>query len=184
MAILNSQKTGVVRGRKIDWENQIGRRSSCAIYTFLHGRAARSMAKAAAHLGVSQSAVSEVIANLEHTLGVRLLDRHSRGVKATIYGQALLKRGTVAFDELKQSIRDIEFLSDPTVGELRIGCAESMAAAILPPIIQRFSQQYPRVVLSVKDVVAPTLDLPELRERRLDVVLARFMRPPGRKMTT
>jgi DNA-binding transcriptional LysR family regulator len=168
--------------RKIDWENQIGRRLKLRdLHVFFTVVQRGSMAKAATHLGVSQSAVSEVIANLEHTLGVRLLDRHSRGVEATIYGQALLKRGTVAFDELKQSIRDIEFLSDPTVGELRIGCAESMAAAILPPIIQQFSQQYPRVVLSVKDVVAPTLDLPELRERRLDVVLARFMRPPGQE---
>jgi DNA-binding transcriptional LysR family regulator len=164
--------------RKIDWDNQIGRRLKLRdLHVFFTVVRRRSMAKAAAHLGVSQAAVSEIIANLEHTLGVRLLDRHPRGVEPTIYGSALLKRGTIAFDELRQSVRDIESLADPTIGELRIGCAESMAAAILPPIIQGFSQQYPRVVLRVKDVVAPTLELPELRERSLDVVLARFLRP-------
>src|SRR3981189_1921234 len=59
-------------------------------------------------------------------------DRSSRGVVPTIYGRALLARGRAAFEELKQGIRDIEFLSDPTAGELKIGCPEAIAA-ILPP---------------------------------------------------
>src|SRR4029453_834871 len=48
-----------------------------------------------------------VIADLEHALGVRLLDRNPQGVEPTVFGTALLKRGTAAFDELKQGIRDI-----------------------------------------------------------------------------
>src|SRR5712691_10505781 len=136
--------------RKINWESQIGRRLKLrdlhVFYTVVqHG----SMAKAAAQLGVSQPAVSELMVGLEHALGVRLLDRSSRGVEPTMYGRALLKRSTVVFDELKQGIRDLEFLADPTVGELRIGCAESVAAAILQPIIERFSKLCPRVVLNV-----------------------------------
>ena len=51
------------------------------------------MAKAAAQLNISQPAVSKAIAALERTLGVRLLDRNSRGVEATLYGRALLRRG-------------------------------------------------------------------------------------------
>ncbi len=168
--------------RKIDWENQIGRRLRLRdLHVFFTVVQHGSMAKAAAHLGVSPPAVSEIIANLEHALGVRLLDRHQRGIEPTIYGQALLKRSTVAFDELKQGIRDIESLADPMIGEIRLGCAESMAAAMLPPIILRFSQKYPRIALHVMDVVAPKLDLPELRERRLDLVLARFIRPLARE---
>jgi DNA-binding transcriptional LysR family regulator len=77
------------------------------------------MAKAARELGVSHPAVSEVIADLEHALGVRLLDRSAQGVEPTIYGDALLKRSVAVFDELKQSIRDIEFLSDATTGEVK-----------------------------------------------------------------
>lgn len=49
-------------------------------------------------------------------LDVRMLDRNRRGVERTIYGQTLLKRGLAAFDELKQSIRDIEFLADSAQG--------------------------------------------------------------------
>src|SRR5262249_61704244 len=90
-----------------------------------------SMAKAAAQLGVSQPAVSEVIADLEHALGVRLLDRSSQGVEPTMYGRALLKRGTIAFDELKQSIRDIEFLADPSSRQFPIRCAPPPPARLL-----------------------------------------------------
>ena len=78
------------------------------------------MAKAAAHLSISQPAVSKAIAALEHTLGVRLLERHPQGVEPTLFGRALLKGGIAVFDELKQSMKEIEFLADPTAGELRI----------------------------------------------------------------
>jgi DNA-binding transcriptional LysR family regulator len=95
-----------------------------------------------------------------------------------LYGTALLKRSVAAFDELKQSLRDIEFLADPTVGELRVGCPESISAGILPQVIRRFYQSYPRVVLHVDQVVTPELEMRELLERRLDLVLART-RPSG-----
>src|ERR1700722_741921 len=125
--------------RKIDWESQIGRRLKLRdLHVFCTTVRCGSMAKAAQQLGVSQPAVSEVVADLEHALGVRLLDRHSQGIEPTLYGAALLKRSVAAFDELKQSIRDIEFLTDPTVGELRVGCPESLSSGILPQVIRRF----------------------------------------------
>jgi DNA-binding transcriptional LysR family regulator len=165
--------------RKIEWESQIGRRLKLRdLHVFCSVVQRGSMAKAAAHLGVSQPAVSEVIADLEHLLGVRLLDRGTRGVEPTVYGRALLRRGTIVFDELKQGIKDIESLADPTTGEVRIGCTEALACAVLPPILQRFSQQYPRVFVHVTPLVTSSLDLPELRERNLDVVLARIKQPP------
>jgi DNA-binding transcriptional LysR family regulator len=131
------------------------------------------------HLGVSQPAVSEVIVDLEHALGVRLLDRSARGVEPTIYGDALLKRSVTVFDELKQSVRDIEFLSDPSVGELRIGCTESLSITILPQIISRFSQQYPRVAVHLDDVSAHATEAlgPGLRDRQYDCVLQRIVTP-------
>src|SRR5215471_4947461 len=111
--------------RLTNWENQIGRRLRLRDLHVLFTVAERgSMAKAAAELGVSQPAISDVIANLEHSLGVRLLDRSPQGVEPTIYGRALLKRSLAAFDELMQGIRDIDFLSDPKVGEVRFGCQE------------------------------------------------------------
>src|SRR5437867_601280 len=84
-----------------------------------------SMAKAAAQLGITQPAVSEIIADLERLFTVRLFDRSTRGVEPTIYGRALLKRALAASDEMQQGIRDIEFLSDPTAGELNMGCPDA-----------------------------------------------------------
>ena len=167
--------------RKIDWDSQIGRRLKLRdLHVFFTVAQRGSMGKAAAHLGVSPPTVSEVIADLEHGLGVKLLDRSPQGVEPTIYGLALLKRGLAAFDELKQGIRDIEFLSDPTSGELRIGSSEPVSAAILPPIIDRFFQKYPRVVVHVNDVPPPTRDLSGLRDRKHDLILNRLVMPLAR----
>jgi DNA-binding transcriptional LysR family regulator len=164
--------------RKIDWEKQIGRRLKLRdLHVFMTVVQRGSMAKAAGHLGVSQAAVSEIIADLEYALGARLFDRNPRGVEPTIYGDALLRHGVIAFDELKQAIKDIEYLSNSAVGELRIGCVESIASTVLPPVIQRFSQQYPRVGLHVHRLITSDVELMELRERSLDVVLVRSFAP-------
>ena len=136
-----------------------------------------SMAKAANELGVTQPAVSEVVAGLEHAFGVRLFDRSSQGVEPTIYGRALLKRGVAAFDELKQCVRDIEFLADPTSGEVRIGCADSLAGGLLAPFVEKFCRRYPGVVITVGPVPSPTLELPELHARKLDFTITRLSKP-------
>src|SRR5690242_1232190 len=107
--------------RRIDWESQIGRRLRFRdLHVFFTVAHTGSMTKAAAQLGVSPPTVSEVIADLEHGVGVKLLERGPKGVEPTMYGRVFLKRGLAAFDELKQSIRDIEFLADPAKGELKI----------------------------------------------------------------
>ena len=132
--------------RKIDWESQIGRRLKLRdLHVFVTVLRHGSMAKAAQQLGVSQPTVSEVVADLEHALGVRLVDRSARGVEPTPFGGALLKRSVAAFDELKQGIRDIEFLSDRTTGEVRIGAPNALAGFVAA-VIQKFTRQYTRVV--------------------------------------
>jgi DNA-binding transcriptional LysR family regulator len=162
----------------IDWEAKIGRRLRLRdLHAFFTVVRSGSMAKAAAQLGVSQPAVSKVIGDLEHALGVRLLDRNRRGIAPTIYGEALFKRGLIAFDELKQGVRDIEFLADSTQGEVRIECPETVLSTILPQMIQRFSEKYPRVTLHVDSIVSPTLGLPALRERKYDLMLGWLPRP-------
>jgi DNA-binding transcriptional LysR family regulator len=170
-----AKKGGLPVVRKIDWESQIGRRLKLRdLHIFVTVAHRGSMAKAAEQLGVSPSAVSEVISDLEHTLGVRLLDRTPQGIEPNVYGRTLLKRCTIVFDELKQGISDLEFLADPAVGEIRIGCSESIAAAILQPIIRRFSKLYPRIVLNVCHEVSPILELPQLRNRCVDLCLVRL----------
>src|SRR4249920_3054979 len=90
-----------------------------------------SMSKAAALLNTGQSAISRSIAELEHALNVRLLDRGRQGVKPTEYGRALLDGGTAVFDDLRQTVRNIEFLADPTTGEVRIGCNPFLAPTFI-----------------------------------------------------
>jgi DNA-binding transcriptional LysR family regulator len=159
--------------RKIDWDSQIGRRLKLRdLHVFSTVVDCGSMAKAAKHLGVSTPAVSEVIGDLEHALGVRLLDRVAQGIEPTIYGDALLKRSVAAFDELKQGIRDIEFLSDATTGEVRIACTDALCYTLLPEIILRFSEQYPRVDVHI-DVTGNWWRYPGLRERKYDCILHR-----------
>ncbi len=162
---------------KIDWESQIGRRLRLrdlhVLFTVVHYS---SMAKAAAHLGVSQPSVSEVIADLEYTLGVRLLDRSSKGVEPTIYARTLLSRARIAFDELKQGVRDIEFLSQPATGEVHIGAPESLASSVLPAMLQTLSRDYPRITAQVDAGPTETV-ITRLLQRELDLVLARGMQP-------
>jgi DNA-binding transcriptional LysR family regulator len=159
--------------RKIDWENQIDRRLKLRnLRVFSTVVQCGSMAKAAEQLGVSPPSVSEAIADLEHTLGVRLVDRSAQGIEPTIYGDALLRRSVAVFDELKQSIRDIEFLSDPTTGELRIACVEGLWYTFLPEIMRRFLERYPRVKVHA-DLTLHAWEFSGLRERKYDCMLER-----------
>ena len=133
---------------------------------------AGSMAKAASRLGLSQPAVSRVIAEMEQLLGVPLFDRTSSGVELTRFGQALRRRTTIVTDELKQGLGELTFLADPTQGEVRIGTTDPMAA-LTATIIQNISEVYPKVtfVISADD----TLALHEkLRQREIDVAVTRM----------
>jgi DNA-binding transcriptional LysR family regulator len=158
-----------------DWESRIGRRVTLRdLHTLSAVVRWGSMAKAASHLAMSQSAVSEAIANLEDALRVRLLDRSSHGIEPTIYANVLLKRGHAVFDELKQGVKDIEFLSDPTAGEVRIACPDFLSAWLLPTAIEQLSLEYPQVSVRVFQLNPMTLDFRELQERNVDLYLTRI----------
>ena len=168
--------------RAIDWESRIGRRVRLRDLHVLSAVVdSGSMVKGAAHLGVSQPVVSQAIADLEAAIGHRLLDRNSRGVEPTAYGLALLKHGQMAFDDLRQGIREIEHLASPEAGEVWIGCPESLAGAVLPPIIEPLARKHPRATFHVSQsyTLSTQLEFAELRERKLDLVLARLVRPFG-----
>jgi DNA-binding transcriptional LysR family regulator len=127
-----------------------------------------SMVKAAAVLAVTQPAISRAIADAERELGVSLFDRSAQGVAPTEYGRALLRRGIAAFDEIDQGVKDIEFLADPSAGELRIGSGAGLAEGIVLAVINRLSRQYPRVVYDI--VITEGLALCEqLRSRTIEV---------------
>jgi molybdate transport repressor ModE-like protein len=141
-----------------------------------------SMAKAAGQLHLSQPAVSKAIAEMEQVLGVRLVERGRQGVEPTPHGRVLLRRGAAIFDELRQGVAEIEFLSDPAVGEVRISASEPIAAGLLPYLIDRFSRQYPQISIYVthEPIVAAQVINPlygELRSRNVDLILGPILTP-------
>jgi DNA-binding transcriptional LysR family regulator len=135
-----------------------------------------SMGKAAAELAVSQPAVSKAIAEMEFTLGVRLLDRGPQGVEPTIYARALLDRGLIAFDELRQAVKHIEYLADPTAGELRIGCTVPIGTGFAAVLVEELSRRHPGIVFDLLAAEA-ALTYRALEERKVDLVIARIFHP-------
>jgi DNA-binding transcriptional LysR family regulator len=161
----------------MQWTDRIGRRVKLRdLHIVLAIAEAGSMSRAADRLAISHPVVSKTIGDLEHALGVRLFDRTAQGTELTQYGRALLGGGTVVFDELRRVMQEIAFLSDPTVGELRIGSAAPYVEGLVPTVITRLAERYPRITFQVKDTDAVTL-CGLLRERKLDVVVGRVPAP-------
>src|SRR3954451_11757418 len=108
--------------RTMQLSERIGRRMKLQdLHVLMTVVQAGSMGKAAERLHTSQPAISRSIAELEHALGVRLLDRTVQGVVPTEYGRALLDGGAAVFDDLRQAVKRIEFLAAPGAGEVRVG---------------------------------------------------------------
>ena len=160
------------------WDDRIGRRLELHdLHVLLTVAELGSMGKAAERLAVSQPSVSKAIADIEHTIGVRLLDRTPKGVETTSYGRALLRRSMGAFDELRQGIKDIELLADPTAGEVRVGCPEAIATGLLLASIAKFSDQYPRVLVRVTAANNMAHEFRLLRDRVVDFLVGSLPQP-------
>src|SRR5262245_1100418 len=155
------------------WNDRIGRRIKLSdLHILLAVAQSGSMAKAANELAVSHPAVSRSISELEHTLGVRLLERNPHGIDLTEFGRAMLSRSHAAFDELRQGVKDIEFLADPTAGEVRIGSTAPLAASFVSAVIERLQRRHPRMVFRVNTQIYEFLQR-ELDERNLDLLVLR-----------
>jgi DNA-binding transcriptional LysR family regulator len=154
------------------WDERIGQRLKLRdLYVFRTVAQLGSMGKAAARLAVSQPAVSKAISDLEHVLGVCLLDRSPLGVEPTVYGATLLKWSATIFDNLRQGVDEIEFLADPAAGELRVGTTETMTGSLLPAVIDRLSRQHPRMLFAVLQAPLVAEQYRDLRERNTDLFL-------------
>jgi DNA-binding transcriptional LysR family regulator len=136
-----------------------------------------SMAKAAEHLSISQPVISKMIATLEQTLGVTLLERSRLGVEPTLYGKALLKRSIALCNDLRSGVDELQSLADPTMGELRIGSTEPVMSGLLPTIIDRLSRQYPKLALHVIEGEPPELQDRHLRNHDIDLMIGRLPNP-------
>src|SRR6266850_3663563 len=134
-------------GAVMQLSDRIGRRLKLQdLHVLMTVVQAGSMGKAAQRLNSTQPNISRAIAELEHALGVRLLDRHRQGIEPTEYGRALLDCGVAVFDDLRQGVKNIEFLADPATGEVRVGGNPFLAATFACAVVDRLSRRYPRIV--------------------------------------
>jgi DNA-binding transcriptional LysR family regulator len=156
----------------VKWTERIGRRIRLRdLHIFLTVAKTGSMGRAALELAVSQPVVSKAMSELEHALGFQLLDRGPQGVEPTRYGRAVIKWGIAAFDDLRQGVNELEFLADPTVGELKVGCSEPLAAGFVMAVVARLSRQYPNVRFEVLTADPFLLLTRDLRQRHVELLV-------------
>jgi DNA-binding transcriptional LysR family regulator len=166
--IISNQKWGL----DMQLTDRIGRRMKLQdLHVLMTVVQAGTMGKAAQRLNTTQPNISRSIAELEHALGVRLLDRHRQGIEPNEYGRALLDCGVAVFDDLRQGVKKIEFLADPAAGEVRIGSSTFLAATFVSAVIKRLSQRYPRIVFHL--VTETDTLYRELSDRNVDLLIAR-----------
>jgi DNA-binding transcriptional LysR family regulator len=124
----------------------------------------RSFTKAAAKLGVSQSALSHTIRELEERLGVRLLTRTTRSVSPTEAGERLLQTVGPRFEEIEAELAAIKELREKPAGTIRITATEYAADAILLPKLAKLLRAYPDIKVEIivdyglTDIVAQRYD--------------------------
>jgi LysR family cyn operon transcriptional activator len=130
-----------------------------------------SFTRAATTLHVSQPALSQQIRELEERMGVQLLDRSGRTVRPTDVGEVYLRHVRRALDELEAGGRAIRDVQDLSSGALRLGFTPSFEIYLLGPLIRRYRDRYPGIVLTVTEMAQEEMEL-ALAADALDVGLA------------
>src|SRR5260370_62477 len=99
--------------------------------------------------------------------------------RGTVLGGRLFREvdgGVAVFDDLRQAVKNIEFLADPTAGEVRIGCTPILAASFVSAVVDRLSRRYPRIVFHLVTAYLEPLRR-ELSERNVDLLIVRRFGP-------
>ncbi len=134
------------------------------LLAFLSVARERSFTKAAAKLGVSQSALSHTIRGLEARLGLRLLTRTTRSVSPTEAGERLLQTVGHRFEEIEAELESLSELREKPAGTIRISAGEHAVNAILSPALMKFLPRYPDIKVEITvdhsliDIVAQRYD--------------------------
>src|SRR5712671_3940863 len=141
----------------------------------------RSFGRAARELGYTQSAVSQQIAQLERVVGQRLVDRPGgpRRVDLTDAGRLLLRHADAIVAQLDAAQADLDAFAEGAAGPLRLGIYQSVGARILPGLIRRFKQEWPRVEVSVREEIDAADLLRLLEHGELDLTFADLPLPEG-----
>ena len=141
----------------------------------------RSFGRAARELGYTQSAVSQQIAQLERVIGQKLVERPGgpRRVDLTDAGRLLLRHADAIVAQLDAAQADMAALAEGAAGPLRIGIYQSVGARILPALLRRFRQEWPRVEVDVREETDAADLLRLLEHGELDLTFADLPLPEG-----
>lgn len=126
------------------------------LLAFLAVARERSFTKAAARFGISQSALSHTIRQLEARLGVRLLTRTTRAVAPTEAGERLLGRIGPHFDQIEIEIDALNELREKPAGTIRIVAADYAICSVLWPKLKTFLPKYPDIKVELLGTVRST----------------------------
>src|SRR4051812_29699009 len=125
------------------------RRDLSDILAFLAVARERSFTRAAAQLGVSQSALSQTVRGLEAKLGLRLLTRTTRSVAPTEAGERLLRNIGPRLNEIEEELTALSELREKPSGTIRISATENAATSVLMPVLERLLPDYPDIKVEI-----------------------------------
>jgi DNA-binding transcriptional LysR family regulator len=138
----------------------------------------RSVLKAAQLSGLTQPAASKLLRDLEHSLGVKLFERHARGVQPTRYGEILVRRSRSAMAEFERAFEEIQALKSGLRGEASIGTVLNPGLHLVPLAIAAVKQSHPRIEIKVEmDSSRPLVA--KLLRSELDCVIGRILDQDG-----
>ncbi|MDT1064557.1 LysR substrate-binding domain-containing protein [Paracoccus sp. CPCC 101403] len=125
---------------------------------------------AANHLGLTQSAVSILIRELESEMGVRLFDRHTRMVSVSVMGQEFLPQARKVLEDLDQATRSVRDSAALKSGQVTIAAAIVLAATIVPPLLAEFLRLHPGVTVQLRDMPEERIRL-ALKRNEVDLAI-------------
>jgi DNA-binding transcriptional LysR family regulator len=138
----------------------------------------RSVLRAAQLAGMTQPAASKMLGELEESLGVKLFERHARGVQPTWYGEILVRHARSAMVEMDRAHEEIMALKSGLSGQASIGTVMNPGTHLIPSVIATIKESHPHILISVEmDISRPLVA--KLLEGHLDFVVGRILDSEG-----
>lgn len=154
----------------------VSRLKTRQLWLLLHLDEQRSVLRAAEATNMTQPAASKLLAEMEAMLGVKLFDRHARGIEPTWYGAALVRRARVALSEIDRACNEIDALREGRLGQVAIGTVVNPGTNLVPQAIAIMKRDSPDLLVTVDmDYSLPLVD--RLLSGQLDLVIGRIMGP-------
>ena len=129
--------------------------------------------RAAQMLNITQPAASKLLKDLEDALGVALFDRLPRGMRATVYGESMVRHARMALSSLSQAHDEIEALKAGSHGQVSVGAITSPGLVLLPPAVALLKRELPSLQVSLQIETSDVL-MERLSQGKLDMLVARL----------